>query len=151
MVGVVFFSIKYIFRTLHMISFALIFGNACYDIYFGKRFPKLQGATLALNIISSLVLIISGLINMILLIVEKKYEKDSSYQLWKRILIGKFFLTLLLTPLLDKSFNLLNLDVENVPNVRFSLMTLMFLVSPFLRFYREYYLLPTKPSNVKSQ
>lgn len=151
MVGVLFFATKYIFRTLHMITFALIYGNACYDIYFGKRFPELKGIALALNISSSLILIISGLINMILFIIEKRFEKNSNYLLWKNLLILKFFLSLLLTPLLDKSCNIVGLDSELVPKIRFALMTFMFLISPFLRFFREYYLVPTKQSNVKAQ
>ena len=147
MVGTLWFSVKYVFRSLHMLTFAFIFGNACYDFYFGRRFSTLTGSALTFNITSSLVLIISGFINMLLLIFENRYEKTSSYQLWKNLLITKFFLSFLLTPLLEKSLKVVGMNESKASDIRLFLMGVLFLISPFLRFYREYNLVSSKVAN----
>ena len=149
MAGIIMFIIKYVFRSLHLLSFALIFGNVCYDFYFGKRFAKVEGDAKLAIIASSVILIISGLVNMILLIVEQKYEKTSSYNLWKRLIILKFFLTFSLTPLLEKIFKLVGANEESCPNVRLGIMVILFLMSPFLRYYREQNLIPMNLNSSK--
>ena len=99
----------------------------------------------------------SGLVNMILLIKENMYLKDKCYQIWKRLLILKFIMTLSLTPLLEKIFPIKlfvdisadstknNSDISNFYfNFRFYVVLVIFLLSPFLRYFREYKLKPQK-------
>jgi hypothetical protein len=98
------------------------------------------------------VLILSGLINMILLIVEKKFVKDFHYEVWKKSLIAKFCITILLTPVLEKIVNIFTSDEVKIDDIslkiRFPFMFLLFLASPFLRYYREHYLTREKEQSI---
>jgi putative copper export protein len=138
--SVLLFSAKYIFRTLHMGSFGLIFGNLIYDYLFGKRVDTISAdfkkPFTSLSIIAGIVLMLSGLVNMIILVIENKYNKNSAYEFWKKSLIAKFFLTLSLTPLLD----LVIADKSICFNVRVAIVVALFSISPFLRYFRENFL-----------
>jgi hypothetical protein len=139
----IFYIAKYLFRTLHMASFAFIFGNIFIDNLFGKRLIAAgdERTYKLYHISSSVVLIVSGLINMIILIKENKYVKDFSFQIWKKLLVTKFVLSLLLTPLLEKILPIqkfTNNSTDVYFKIRLYLILGMFLISPFLRFYREY-------------
>jgi hypothetical protein len=155
-----FLVIKYIFRTIHMASYAMIFGNIALDFFFGQRSKSLESSEkskfLLLHIAFSILLVLSGLINMIILIKENKYSKNMAHAIWKYLLITKFFLSLVLTPLLEKflplnyfsSKNINALTFEEKSQIFFKIrlgVTLgLFLISPFLRFLREYGMKPTK-------
>lgn len=139
------FLTKYIFRALHMGAFAIFFGNYLLDYLFGKREVTSEFSKKYSIIFhsSTVILLVSGLINMIILVKENKFVKNTAYKIWKNILIGKFCLTLALTPLLEKI-----IPVKDVANphlvhmrIRIFLMIVMFLISPFARFYRESYLI----------
>jgi len=156
----IFLITKYIFRTIHMGSYAMIFGNMALDFFFGQRSKSLESSEkskfLLLHIASSILLLLSGLINMIILVVENKYSKNKAYAVWKYLLMTKFFFTLVLTPLLEKflplnfftSKNLNSITFEEKSQiyfkVRFGTTLVLFLISPFLRFLREYSMNPTK-------
>ena len=133
-----------------MASFAFIFGNLLFDKFLGTRvINTIDRKSYSLFYISScLILMVSGLINMILLIKENKYQKDKWYQIREKILILKFVFTFLLTPVLEKIFpirlfvdisadsNKNNSDVSNFYfNIRFYVVLIIFLLSPFLRFF----------------
>ena len=78
------FLTKYIFRTLHMASFAILFGNYALDYLFGQRhIEKInkRGFSILFHS-SSAILLISGLINMIILVKENKYVKKISISLF---------------------------------------------------------------------
>lgn len=153
-----YFIIKYIFRLFHIVAFAFIFGNVAYDLFISRRValdnnkivnPELKKSNdiyFGLTVAFYIVLILSGLINMILLVVEKKFIKDKSYSLWKYLLITKTFMTIFLTPILDYFISLSTTDQEYIfqtaLKIRFSFLLLLTLLSPFLRFYREYYVKP---------
>ena len=145
------FILKYVMRCLHLITFAYVFGHVSYDLYFGNRFPTFTGANLAAFTSFIVILILSGLTNMILLIKEKKFEKNTQYEIWKKTLIVKFVITVFLTPLLEKIVNIFTSDESKIVDIslkiRFPLMFLLFLVSPFLRYYREHYLSREKDEN----
>ena len=109
------------------------------------------------HVSTCIVLLVSGLINMILLAKENKYIKNLSYNIWKKLLIAKFILTLALTPILEKIIpsSLINnnfpVDANASSNnanayfkIRLSIVLGLFLISPFLRFFREYNLKPLK-------
>jgi uncharacterized membrane protein len=123
-----------------MASFAIFFGNYLIDLSFGKR-NITNSVNKKIDIIfhtSSAVLMISGLVNMIILVKENKYLKNSAYKLWKNLIIGKFFLSIMLTPLLEK---VVRIDTPGVHwKIRLSIVMSLFLMSPFLRYFREYYL-----------
>lgn len=135
-------------RSLHVLTYAYVFGHVSYDLYFGKRFPSLTGANLAATTSFMVVLILSGLTNMILLIFEKKFEKNTQYEIWKKTLIAKLFITIFLTPLLEKIVNIFTSDEAKIDDIslkiRFPLMFLLFLISPFLRYFREHYMVTEK-------
>lgn len=138
-----FFIFKYIFRTFHIISIVFVFGHLSYTVFFG---PREQSSSLqAVNITFSIILILSGLFNMITMILEKAYKKDSlPYKLWKYSLMVKVFLSLFLTPLMNAIVKSAVDDPKNETSdkARFSLALVMFLYSPFLRYYREYFMKP---------
>jgi putative copper export protein len=147
------FITKYVFRTLHMGSFAILAGNFFMDYLFGMRSQNISNEQRKLfkwiNIIMGIVLILSGLISMIILIVDNKFMKTFSYEVWKKLLILKFFLTLSLTPLLERFIPLIyqtksETESELVFKIRFFIILLLFFLSPFLRYYRESYLIKTR-------
>lgn len=139
------YILKYTFRSLHLLSFALIAGNMTYDNFFGKRSSHIEKSlTQKFNmshVIFSVILMISGLINMIILVKENKYVKNVSYEVWKKLLIFKLILTLALTPVLEL---ILGGNTETNFKTRFYIVTLAFLISPFLRYFRESMLIPSK-------
>lgn len=156
---------KYTFRTIHMATYALIFGNLMLDYFFGQRSKSISATGrsnyVLLHVASSILLVISGIINMIILVVENKYEKNLAYTAWKNILIAKFFLSLVLTPILEKFLPLKYFTDKNVSsllieekasiyfNVRVAVTLGLFLISPFTRYLREYGMKPGK--NIKIQ
>ncbi len=142
-----FFPLKLTFRFLHMFSFAIVFGNVCYDLFVKRRInpsDNQKGLYFGMNILFYVILIVSGLINMLLLIWEKKFNKDFHYEVWKKSLIAKFFLTIFLTPLLETLISLGIKDEEKVNNIaipiKFTIMIIFTLGSSFLRFFREYFM-----------
>jgi hypothetical protein len=143
-----FYVTKYLFRVLHIGSFGLIFGNMLMDHLFGKRVLETnQKEYTILHVSTCIVLMVSGLVNMILLIKENKYVKNMSYELWKKLVIAKFFLSFALTPILEKvvpSTMLVGQSASTADvskayfKIRLYLVLGMFFLSPFLRFFREY-------------
>ena len=120
-----------------MLTFAFLFGDISYNYFFGNRADKAKGYVI-LSALSGILLIISGIVNMILLYKEKNYDRESSeYKVWKYILYSKLVLVILLTPLFDKHLSL---------EFKFYIALSMFLVSPFSRFYREYFIKSIEPS-----
>ena len=88
----IFLFAKYLFRTLHVTSFGILFGSVVMDYLFGPRnFTQNENKYKVLYAITGVTLMVSGLINMIILIKENKYVKNFSYSLWKNLLIAKFF------------------------------------------------------------
>lgn len=130
-----YFVIKFIFRFLHLLSVIFIFGDASYTLFFGKRDELSIKNYKSLTIISSFTLILAGLGNMITMIYEKDYIKDNSYKKWKLSLYFKFILSLLLSPILNRL-----VDNKNIDFYRFLLMLIAFIISVFIRYYREYYM-----------
>jgi hypothetical protein len=146
-VGKLFFGLKYSFRLFHIFAFAMVFGNVSYDLFIKRRVAGVdpnRGVHLGLNILFYVLIIISGLVNMILLVIEKKFTKDFHYELWKKSLIVKFILTLFVTPILEALISISVKDQDRIDSIalpiKFTLMFIFTLASPFLRFYREYYL-----------
>ncbi len=151
MKSVIFYGTKYLFRLLHVTTFGLIFGNLFYDYMFGKRIEGLgdnRSQYVMWHVISSVLLMVSGLINMIILIKENKYIKNNYYNIWKKILIWKFFLTFAITPILDRFVK----DTLLAFKIRVFIVCGLLAISPFLRFFREYCLTPQKgeTNNIKS-
>jgi hypothetical protein len=153
-VNKLFFGVKYIFRLFHIFAFAMVFGNVSYDLFIKKRVSgvdKFSGVNQGLNIFFYVLIMVSGLVNMILLVVEKKFIKDFHYEVWKKSLIVKFILTLFVTPMLEALISISEKDQDKIDSValpiKFSLMLIFTLASPFLRFYREYYLTPGPPES----
>ena len=144
------FLLKFIFRFIHVFSYAIVFGNVCYDIFIKERITgtdNKKGIYLSLNILFYILIIISGLVNMILLIIEKKFTKDFYYEVWKKSLIVKFFLSLFVTPLLEALISIGIKENDEVNRIaipiKFSLMLIFTLWSNFLRYFREYYMTST--------
>lgn len=145
---------------MHIASFAIIFGNLAMDFIFGQRSKSITGEDKSkyamLHISTSLMLVISGLINMIILVFENKYKKNIAYAIWKYLLITKFFMSFVLTPLLEKilplsyftDMNVGSLTMEDKSGIYFKVrvgVTLaLFLISPLTRYIREYGMVPTQ-------
>jgi hypothetical protein len=145
-----YFWSKYAARVVKMVTYAFIFGNTAYDLFFTKRYSytnPLRGSLDSLNIAMWILIILSGVANMLLLIFEKKYEKDSSYQIWKKSLIVKFLLSIFITPMLEALISLGINDKDKIDNyaipIRFSILVIFAIGSPYLRYYREENLKPT--------
>jgi hypothetical protein len=152
-VSIFFFGLKYLFRLIHMISFAFIFGNCSYDLFLERRLelndPK-KKSFVGLTVTFSILLILSGLINMYLIIREKNFIKDIHYNVWKHSLYTKVLISIFLTPLLEILVGIQQTDPIKIQDtstvVRFSFLLLLTLYSPFLRYYREYYV-SSEPEN----
>jgi hypothetical protein len=129
--------IKYIFRSLHITAFGLLFGNMCIDHYNRSRIIEFKDdkSYKFTMMLSGIILIASGLINMIILVVENKYTKNIDYKIWKNLLIFKFFASLSLTPLLEKIFPFM--AKEQLLQARVFIVIPLFLMSPFSRYFRE--------------
>lgn len=128
-----------------MATMAFVFGNITYDYYFGRRALGMdlgvKNMHTKVHILSSIILIISGIVNMVILAKESKFVRDMSYKAWKMLLYLKFFLTLALTPLLEKVLIPNSMDKEEICfKIRFYMVLGLFLVSPFVRYFREYYM-----------
>ena len=137
-----------------MFSFAILFGFVSYNLFLKNNYDEdLLSKQKTLNILFYVIVMISGLVNMILLVKEKKYEKDSQYKVWKVSFIIKLFLTLLITPILESLISIGvktqgEIDTYAVP-IKFTIMLIFILGCPFLRFYREYYLTSGIDSYIK--
>src|SRR5690349_10049142 len=123
----IYFWAKYVTRVVKMISCAFIFGNCSYDLFFSKRLSytnPLRANLNNLNISMWISVIISGLASMILLVIEKRYEKDFNFQIWKKALVFKFILSILVSPLLEVLIGLVVKENEKVDDyaipIRFS-------------------------------
>jgi hypothetical protein len=150
MKSVIFYLAKYTFRLLHVTTFGLIFGNLFYDYLYGKRIDTLgdnRKEYVTMHIISSVVLMVSGLINMIILVKENNYVKNTYYQVWKKLLIWKFMLTFAITPLLERFIK----DQALCFKIRVYVVCGLLLISPFLRYFREYCLNPQKKTVITSE
>lgn len=150
------FSLKYFFRITHIFSFAMVFGNVSYDLFIKPRLaindPE-KGKLNALMITFYVLIIISGLVNMILLIVEKKFTKDKNYEIWKKSLIVKFIITIFITPALEGLISLGVKDEDKVNSIatpiKFSVMLIFVLGSSFLRYFRETFMKTEHESYIK--
>ena len=142
MSNLLFRSVKYVFRTLHMMSFAFLFGNYSYDYYFGPRqvSEDLISSLRKTNISMGIILVISGFINMLVLLKEKNYVKNTAYKVWRRTFEVMFCVSLVcFTPLFDIILKKLgNENKEQILKWKIFIMAIIFVLSPFLRFYREY-------------
>lgn len=140
-----FFTLKYIFRFLHLLSVIFLFGDASYNLFFGRR-PQDDGSRLTLTIVTSVVLILAGFGNMITMIFEKTYNKeDCNYKAWKIALYCKTAIAFFLTPVLDKIVQAAVTEVKNQADIaRFVLMLVAYSGSVFIRYYREYYMKPVQ-------
>ena len=146
------FLLKYIFRLLHIGSYGVFSAILINDILIQdseSRISKLM--TKKEFILLALTLLISGFVNMIILIKENKYKKSKSLTFWKYLLYIKFCLFLLLTPFFDKIIlPLIIKDAETSDltrvkaNFKFMFFTIGLLISSFTRFYREKYLIKEK-------
>jgi hypothetical protein len=149
MVNPLLFFTKYIFRTLHVGSVAIFTGNYFFDYFFGKRLIEdtLTKSYLKTSTILGVILVVSGLVSMIIQIIENKFIKNFAYEFWKKILIAKFFIACVaLTPLINKIISPTLIPDEvarksQIFNLQCYVIFGLFLISPFLRFFREYYML----------
>ncbi len=128
------FIIKYIIKTIHILSFGLMVGNVSYDIYFGKKLDK-HPEFKVFAIVFNLLLIFSGLFTYLIIVYENKYQNSTQYNIYRGITLIKLIITTLITIMVQYYSSLATLI--------FALYTISFLISPFLRFYREH-LVPTE-------
>lgn len=136
--------LKYIFRLIHIASFG--FYSAIFISEFvindeNKDFRLSTAIPKKLHIIFGLLLSISGLINMIILIKDNKYQKDQFLTKWKYLLYFKFCLFILLTPFFDNIVLPLIPVLKDYKEQKMKIKCIFFLlgllVSPYTRFYRE--------------
>lgn len=139
--------IKYFFRLVHITSeslyFAIILGDYALKERVSTQISK------ANHILLGLAFLLSGLINMIILIVDNKYKKDKNTTIWKYLLFIKIGLFLFLTPLFDKFLGpLIGITEQSTHNsIKLTLILLGILVSCFTKNFRETYLIKTTGSN----
>ncbi len=150
MKGIIFYFSKYIFRLLHITTYGLIFGNIFYDFVFGKRIDNIgdnRSKYVIIHVASSVILMISGFVNMVILVKENNYKKNTFYQIWKKLLIWKFLISFTLTPMLDKFIK----DQSLCFKIRVYVVCILLIISPFLRFFREYCLTSQKKLEIKDK
>lgn len=123
---------KWIFRVGHVYPVAAITGKVFFDYLFRDTYEPSR-AEVSLEIALDVILIISGLVNMIMF--KSKENFPSGAKLWRYILIGKFFITIfLLTPFLT---SVSSISRKSLNAIQFYVMLIFFIVSAFMRFYRE--------------
>lgn len=135
-----FFIIKFIWRFFHLLSVIFLFGDCSYNLFFGKRKEE-DSSRIILSIVTSVILVIAGLGNMITMLFEKNYDKNNiHFKIWKYVLYFKFGVAMFLTPILDRIIKAAIVDVTNQIDIaRFILMFLAYILSVFIRYFREYY------------
>lgn len=146
------FLLKYIFRLLHIGSYGVFSAILLNDILIQDSESKISKLmTKREFILLALTLMISGFVNMIILIKENKFKKSKSLTFWKYLLYIKFCLFLLLTPFFERIIlPLIIKDSENTDythvkaNFKFMFFTIALIISSFTRFYRETYLIKEK-------
>lgn len=137
-------AIKYVFRLLHIGSYGVFSAFLLGDYLTPEGSQRLsKSVSSGFHALLGIILLASGLINMIILIIENKFKKDSNMSVWKYLLYAKVGLFLLLTPLYDKfiaPFFGINSEVDLI-KAKLIFFTLALLLSPFTRFFREKYLI----------
>lgn len=149
--------IKYLSRLIHISIYGFyssLMINELWLIIF-KNFDKNNSLVNFIpkkyNILLGILITISGILNIIILCKENKYLKNKEFKFWKLMLYFKFFCFLMLTPLLDKlilpkhnndTSNMLNNNISIY--TRFLFFVMIILISPYIRFYREKYLVKHK-------
>ncbi len=136
-------AIKYIFRLFHIGSYGIFSAFLLGDYMIPDGNVKLSKLVSGgFHALLGIILLASGLINMIILIIENKYVKDGNTKIWKYLLYAKVSLLLFLTPLYDKivaPFFGVNSEKDLI-NAKLLFFTLALLLSPFTRYFREKYL-----------
>lgn len=138
---------RYTFRTIHMFSFSLLLGNLFFDHFFIRRFPSEYETYILVNLFFTVLLVVAGLVNLYIMTSYNKYVKNFHYELWKILIIVKLILSLFLTQITDKMFSIL-LNGERshrISDVSISfkayLILILTLISVFVRYYRESFLI----------
>ncbi|EAR93750.1 transmembrane protein, putative (macronuclear) [Tetrahymena thermophila SB210] len=128
------FIAKWVFRVGHVYPVAALTGKVFFDYLFGSDFNSSsaeKGVIIALGVI----LIVSGLINMILLRPKENFPTGAKF--WKYMMMLKFFVTIfVLTPFLS---SVTGISKKSLNTVQFYILTIFFVLSAFLRFYREHH------------
>ena len=129
-----------------MFSFSLLLGNLFYDHFFVKRFPPEYEKYIIVNLLFVIFLIVAGLVNYFILIQTNKYVKNFHYEIWKILIIVKMILSLLLSEITEKILSLILIKEKshmiNELSLSFKayLVLTLTLLSVFLRYYRESFL-----------
>ncbi|EDK31560.1 transmembrane protein, putative (macronuclear) [Tetrahymena thermophila SB210] len=125
-------AIKYTVRFCHMFTVCALSGKSIFEYLYGDFTNNSKAEGIFCGILG-LILILSGLINTFL---QKPKENLKEHKdLWLRILYAKFLITCLVcTPILR-----LLVSRETHIALQFYSILIMIIVSPLLRFYREYY------------
>jgi hypothetical protein len=131
---------KYVFRVLHIGPMVFLSYKIILD-YFNDSLSTQNTAFFAvmgvLTAFAGKFFSISGVVNMFLLKPKKMGDKKKLWMSWHHI---KFIITIVLFSPVYKYL----LQDGDLVKVRFYFMCSCLLVSPFMRFYREYYVAENK-------
>ncbi len=149
------FILKYSFRLIHILSYGIFMGLLINDAFInnhskGNKFNR-HFIPQGYHVLLGIFFLISGFVNMIILLKENKYKRDFHLTLWKYLLYTKTCLFILLTPLFDNViFPMVysSQDNEYSSHLKAKMKLVIFLVgllvSPFTRYYRETFLTKLK-------
>mmetsp|Transcript_29789 Transcript_29789/g.34413 ORF Transcript_29789/g.34413 Transcript_29789/m.34413 type:complete len:150 (+) Transcript_29789:36-485(+) len=137
------FILKYVFRVLHIGPVALYAGKVCYDYLFGDPTAAYSKSEKTFYGIAGVLILVSGLVNTFVILQTKKNLPKENHKVWSMISHTKLLLTMIFfTPLCG-----MILSQENKVSVQFWLVASFVLISPFMRYYREYYTIPKEKQN----
>eukprot|EP00743_Colponemidia_sp_Colp-15_P008031 GILK01008700.1.p1 GENE.GILK01008700.1~~GILK01008700.1.p1 ORF type:complete len:147 (+),score=13.85 GILK01008700.1:42-482(+) len=139
-------ALRFVFRVLHMSTVILWGGQVIADFFSGPI--VYSHPTSLLFGVSGVVLILSGLVNLILL--KPKATMGSKHVLWSTLIKFKFLLSLALTPLLDRILFLVNKKELKVM-VQFGCVVVSILISCYMRYFREEQTLVRPQPSAKEQ
>lgn len=137
---------KFIFRVLHVIPVSLLSGQIAYTtLFLNEEKGESSSREKAFYAICGVLLILSGLVNSHILDTSKMAPR-STFHFWIQLVIGKLIVSVLLfTPFYNKFVvPLLHVSQKQAKQVQVGALLVIFCVSSFLRFYREWKSQPLK-------
>ncbi|CAK92722.1 unnamed protein product (macronuclear) [Paramecium tetraurelia] len=127
------FWVKYVFRVLHIGSVTALGGRIIYDYLWPDQGEITKSQALFAGI-SGFLMILAGIVNIFLLKGKEKLKSKNKF--WAGTLHLKAITTIIiLTPLAK----FISRDQQLVKAIQFYYVVAMLLLSPFLRFYREWW------------
>jgi uncharacterized membrane protein HdeD (DUF308 family) len=126
------FFLKAFFRLLHIVSACIVVGNIVADLYWS---PRPESSYAALQISAGIILLVSGVVNIILLRPSKIFNHEDK-RIWSGLVYTKFALWFFFLHLPELIFEMFG---QTFPRVQFNfgLMSVIILFSVVAKVFRD--------------